>query len=61
MKVKINGEDETLEKELSITALLEARAVKMPEMVTVEVNETIIDREAFDTTVIKEGDQVEFL
>ena len=33
----------------------------MPEMVSVELNGDILDRDAFDTTNLKEDDEVEFL
>ena len=33
----------------------------MPEMVSVEYNGEILDREAFETTVINDGDAIEFL
>ena len=61
MKIVLNGEEKQVEKVSNITQLLEVAKVKMPEMVSVEVNGEIIDREAFDTFSIKEGDQVEFL
>ena len=35
--------------------------METPQYVTVSVNEEFIDAGAFDTTVLKEGDEVEFL
>ena len=62
MKLQINGEAETIEKEsITISDLLAYKEVKMPEMVSVELNGDILDREAFDSTNLKEDDQVEFL
>ena len=61
MKVKINGEETQLEKEVSISKLLEIQKVKMPEMVSVELNGEILDRDDFDTTILKEDDKIEFL
>lgn len=62
MKLKINGEEKTLESEaLTVTELLAVEAVKMPDMVTVEVNGDILDRDQFDATTLKDGDEVEFL
>jgi sulfur carrier protein len=61
MKVTINGANAEIPAELSIAALLEHRKVKMPDMVTVELNGEILDRETFGTTRVKEGDRVEFL
>ncbi|TCK92486.1 sulfur carrier protein [Natranaerovirga hydrolytica] len=61
MNIKVNGEARTFESELNVTELLKNEAIEMPEMVSVEVNGEIIDREDFDTTVVRENDEVEFL
>ena len=62
MIIKINGEEETIEKEaVTITDLLELKNVKMPEMVSVEHNGDMLDRENFSSTAVAEGDEVEFL
>ena len=62
MNLKINGENKTVSgDQITVTALLKDQNVDMPDMVTVELNGEIIDRDAFDTTSIKEGDAVEFL
>ena len=62
MKIKINGDDQTLTQDsLTITDLLKIRQVDMPDMVSVEHNGEILDRAAFGTTAVQEGDQVEFL
>ena len=62
MKVTINGEAESFEKEaMTVTELLTLKAVQMPDMVTVELNGTILERETFDSTSISDGDTVEFL
>lgn len=62
MNIQINGKPETFAEEtLTVSELLAAKKVDMPEMVSVEVNGDILDREAFGTTVVKTGDSVEFL
>lgn len=62
MKIKVNGEETTLDQEtLSVSELLKVKEVKMPDMVSVEYNGEILDREAFDSTTVKEGDELEFL
>jgi len=62
MKIKLNGEETTLDKEsVTISELLALKDVKMPDMVSVEYNGDILDRDKFDATQVKEGDQVEFL
>ena len=62
MKLQINGEKEQINVDsITITELLKLKEVKMPEMVSVELNGDILDRDAFDTTNLKEDDEVEFL
>lgn len=62
MNIKINGKNETAAKEsLSIAELLVINKVDMPDMVTVELNGTILDRNQYKTFFLKEGDAVEFL
>ena len=61
MKLVINGEEVTSKDGLSVSELLVEQEVKMPEMVSVEINGQILRRPEFDTTVLNEGDKVEFL
>jgi len=61
MQIRVNGEALLLEHSLSISGLLELKEVKMPEMVSVEYNGEMLDRNLFSTTVIKDGDDIEFL
>ena len=62
MNLQINGEKETLEKDaLTVSELLALKEVKMPDMVSVELNGDILDREAFSTTSLNDNDEVEFL
>ena len=62
MKIKINGEDVEIGADsITVTELLVDQSVKMPDMVTVEYNGDIIDRDVFETTTISEGDVIEFL
>ena len=61
MKLVINGEEVTSKGGLNVSELLVEQEVKMPEMVSVEINGQILRRGEFDTTVLNEGDKVEFL
>ncbi len=61
MKLTINGAVKEAPDALSVTGLLEHRQVKMPDMVTVELNGVILERGDFGTTVLQDGDRVEFL
>ncbi len=61
MKLVINGEEVASKDGLNVNELLVEQEVKMPEMVSVEINGQILRRGEFDTTVLNEGDKVEFL
>ncbi|MDP6491704.1 MAG: sulfur carrier protein ThiS [Kiritimatiellia bacterium] len=61
MTVQINGEATELGSEMTVTELLADQKVKMPDMVSVELNGEILDRSVFEGTVIKDGDSIEFL
>ena len=59
MRVKINGKPEDIE-EKNIQDILKSKNVE-PRMVAVEVNGELIERDNYETTILKEGDEIEFL
>jgi sulfur carrier protein len=59
MQVKVNGKSEEIQSS-SVLDLLTHKKID-PQMVAVEVNDKMIDREHLATTTLTEGDQVEFL
>jgi len=61
MKLLINGNSEEVSGALTIKELLAEKKVADPDMVTVELNGTILQRRDFVSIKIKEGDAVEFL
>lgn len=61
MKIQINGKPVELDEEMTVTQLLDNREVKMPDMVSVELNGEILRRDVFDSTSVKDGDKLEFL
>lgn len=61
MKLLINGNSEEVSDVLTIQELLAEKKVADPDMVTVELNGTILQRRDFVSIKIKEGDAVEFL
>lgn len=58
--ITVNGENRTLEHPVSVTEYLKT-CNYIPVQVVVELNEEIIKRENYDTTVLKDGDVVEIL
>ncbi|MCG8342533.1 MAG: sulfur carrier protein ThiS [Chlorobiales bacterium] len=62
MRLTINGEKKEIAPEsMTVTELLIHQGVEMPDMVSVQVNGDFIERDAFDSKVVKEGDEVDFL
>lgn len=61
MKIKVNGEQKDFSTSLNISSLLKENKVEQPEMVSVQLNGEFVERENFETTKVKEGDEVDFL
>ncbi len=62
MIIKINGDDYLTDKEaITVVELLKERNVARPETVSVQVNGSFVKRNNFNTTVVKENDEVDFI
>ena len=61
MQITANGKPAEVTGGITVEELLREQKVVTPEYVSVELNGEILDREAFATTVVFEGDKVEFL
>jgi sulfur carrier protein len=59
MQVKINGKVEEFPGG-SILDLLKTKKIE-PQMVAVEINDSMVEREHLGATQLKEGDRLEFL
>jgi len=61
MKLVVNGNDVDVSDGINVSQLLVERKVKMPDMVSVELNETVLQRSEFETTRLRDGDRIELL
>lgn len=61
MKITVAGEKKEYDEGITVAKLIEFENVETPQYVTVSINEEFVDSGAFDTTTLKEGDEVEFL
>ncbi len=61
MNLVVNGKNTDITDTLTISELLTQEDVKMPQMVSVELNGQILKRSEFETTKLKDDDKVEFL
>lgn len=60
MQVVINGRERELPNELTVTALLSEFGLNA-ERTVVELNRVVVDKAAYDTTVIRKGDVIELV
>ncbi len=61
MQIKVNGASQAIEVGLNIAGLLVRNKVEQPDMVSVQLNGEFVQRDRVAATVLKEGDEVEFL
>jgi sulfur carrier protein len=61
MRITANGKPVEISGELSVSRLLEEIKVDMPEYVSVQLDGGMVLRADFDTVIVKEGAEVEFL
>ena len=61
MKISVGGEKKEVPDGLTVAELIELEQVETPEYVTISINEEFIDRSTFESRVLREGDEVEFL
>jgi sulfur carrier protein len=58
--ISVNGEKKEIAEGLTITQLLEELNIR-PGRVVIELNRDIVSREAYGSTILKEGDALEIV
>ena len=61
MNITVAGVKKEAADGLTVAQLIEQEKVETPEYVTVTINDEFVESVAFDSTVVKDGDSVEFL
>lgn len=62
MKIIVNGKEFILdETKISIADILTKNNIKKPEMVSVQLNEKFLNQDQFNTTNVKENDEIDFV
>ena len=62
MKLTVNGDSKQLNREqITVSETLRVFEVKSPDMVSVQLNREFLDRDLFEKTILKDGDELEFL
>jgi len=62
MKVSVNGKSfDYADSELGLLDLIARHEVKQPDMVSVQLNGTFVDRKKYPDTIVTDGDEIDFL
>ena len=61
MVITVAGNKKEVKDGLTVAQLVIDEKVETPEYVTVTINDEFVESGTFDTTVLKDGDTVEFL
>lgn len=61
MKITVAGVTKEVADGLTVAHLIEQEKVETPQYVTVTINDDFVESGTFETTVLKDGDNVEFL
>ena len=61
MNITVAGEKKQVADGLTVAQLIEQEKVETPQYVTVSINEEFVESGSFDSHILKEGDEVEFL
>lgn len=61
MNITVAGEKKEVKDGLLLKELIVQENVEMPEYVTVSINDEFVPSEEKETTILKDGDNVEFL
>ena len=61
MNITVAGVKKEVKDGLTVAQLIADEKVETPQYVTVSVNDDFVDSSAFESTVLKENDNVEFL
>ena len=60
-KIIVNDEEQEVQLPLTVQELIKINKVFQPEMVTVQLNEEMLEREDYEKTQLKDQDRVDFL
>ena len=61
MKITVAGVQKEVADGLTVAQLIVDEKVETPQYVTVTINDDFVENGAFEKTVLKDGDSVEFL
>ena len=59
--LKVNGKEQELNDTISVSGLIKLNKVSQPDMVSIQLNGNFVIRENYENTLLKEGDEIDFL
>jgi sulfur carrier protein len=59
--IKVNGTAQNLAQPATVAELLVQNDVSQPDMVSVQLNGEFVYKENYETTKVKDGDEIDFL
>jgi sulfur carrier protein len=60
-KVTVNGNPQELDAPTTLAQLIAQNNIVQPDMVSVQLNEEFVQRDRYEATTLKDGDEVDFL
>lgn len=60
-KIIVNGKNQEISENSSLLELIKINNVLQPEMVSIQLNEEFVNRENYGSTLLKDGDAIDFL
>ncbi len=60
-KITVNEKEQEVSLPLTLSQLITQNNVLQPDMVSVQINGSFVERENFSSTAINEGDEIDFL
>jgi len=60
VQITLNGKNEQIEEGTTVSEVLKTKNVR-PEIVAVEINGEIIDRDEYETMQLRRGDEMDYL
>ena len=62
MNVKVNGKEQAFDKDsISVSEMLNLCDVSQPDMVSVQLNGEFVQKDNYQSSSVKEGDEIDFL
>jgi sulfur carrier protein len=59
--IKVNGKSQEIESPIALVKIIALNNITQPDMVSIQLNGEFVYKEDYETTEIKDGDEIDFL